>query len=96
MVTSQEAKALDTWNYETGQTIRVVCYTNSPQARLELNGKVVGETKAKDPRNGIVYWDIPYEAGTLKAVGVKDGKEEAKVHLSSPLLQGCTVTYEVK
>ncbi len=84
------AEALDTWNYEAGQTIRVVCYTNSPEARLELNGKVVGETKAKDPRNGIVYWDIPYEAGTLKAVGVKDGKEEANYVIHTNL-RPCTL-----
>lgn len=72
------AEALDTWNYNDGQTVRVVCYTNSPQARLLLNGKTVGETKAKDARNGIVYWDIPFEAGDLTAVGVSDdGKDEA-------------------
>ncbi|MBR4846115.1 MAG: glycoside hydrolase family 2 [Bacteroidaceae bacterium] len=37
--------ATDLWNYREGQTIRVVCYTNSPQARLLLNGEVVGEMK---------------------------------------------------
>lgn len=31
--------AWDLWNYEPGQLIRVVCYTNAPQARLLLNGK---------------------------------------------------------
>lgn len=34
--------AWDIWNYDEGQNIRVVCYTNAPQARLLLNGRVVG------------------------------------------------------
>jgi hypothetical protein len=57
------------WNYENGQSIRVVCYTNAPQARLELNHRIVGETKTFDDRTGILSWDIPYEKGTLEAVG---------------------------
>lgn len=63
-------EALDTWNYEDGQTIRVVCYTNAPKARLVLNGNVVGETKNYDDSNGVIYWDIPYAAGKLTAEGL--------------------------
>lgn len=66
--------ALDVWNYEPGQEIRVVCYTNAPQARLLLNGKVVGEMKPYDEKTGIIHWDIPYQAGELRAEGCdKDG-----------------------
>ncbi|MCQ2197096.1 MAG: DUF4982 domain-containing protein [Bacteroidaceae bacterium] len=80
------AEALDTWNYSEGQQVRVVCYTNSPKARLELNGKPVGEVKAKDPQNGIVYWDLPFEAGTLTAIGVsEDGKDEARYAIHTNL-----------
>ncbi len=63
------AEATDTWNYEEGQDIRVVCYTNAPQARLLLNGKVVGEMKPYDEKTGIIYWDIPFQAGELRAEG---------------------------
>lgn len=67
--------AWDSWNYEAGQEIRVVCYTNAPQARLLLDGKVVGEMKPYDMKTGIIYWDIPYQAGELKAEGCnKEGK----------------------
>lgn len=62
-------EANDTWNYEEGQLIRVVCYTNSPQAKLLLNGEVIGEMQKKDPANGIIHWDIPYKPGTLVAQG---------------------------
>ena len=61
--------AWDIWNYEEGERIRVVCYTNAPQARLLLDGKEVGEMKPYDKKSGIIYWDIPYKAGELKAEG---------------------------
>lgn len=71
-------EATDTWNYENGQEIRVVCYTNAPQAKLMLNGKLVGDMKPYDMSNGIIYWDIPFEAGDLRAVACdKEGLEIA-------------------
>lgn len=61
--------AWDIWNYEEGQTIRAVCYTNAPYARLLLDGKVIGEMKPYDDKTGIIHWDIPYAPGELKAEG---------------------------
>lgn len=67
--------AWDIWNYNPGQKIRVVCYTNAPQARLLLDGKVVGEMKPYDIKTGIIHWDIPYQAGELRAEGCdQEGK----------------------
>ncbi|WP_348822897.1 sugar-binding domain-containing protein [Flavobacterium aestuarii] len=64
----------DAWpiwnNYTEGQLIRVVCYTNAAKARLELNGKVVGEEKNYDEKTGVIYWDIPYAPGKLEAIGL--------------------------
>ncbi len=57
------------WNYEDGQMVRVVCYTNATQAELLLNGKVVGDRKPCDEQSGIIYWDIPYKDGELKVAG---------------------------
>ena len=61
--------AWDSWNYAPGQLIRVVCYTNAPQARLLLDGKEVGPMKPYDDKSGIIYWDIPYQDGELRAEG---------------------------
>lgn len=58
------------WNYEDGQSIRVVCYTNATKARLELNGKIVGQTKEYDESTGIICWDIPYQNGKLEVIGL--------------------------
>ncbi|MDR0394291.1 MAG: DUF4982 domain-containing protein [Tannerella sp.] len=67
------------WNYEEGRTIRVVCYTNAAQARLELNGQLVGETKPYDDKTGIIHWDIPFQPGKLEVIGLdQTGKETAR------------------
>lgn len=67
--------AWDSWNYDPGQLIRVVCYTNAPQAHLLLDGKEVGPMKPYDDKSGIIYWDIPYQDGELRAEGCdKNGK----------------------
>lgn len=60
--------AWDTWNYQPGQSVHVVCYTNASSAALFLNGKQVGEKTPYDMKDGIISWDVPFEAGTLKAV----------------------------
>ncbi|MFB9075991.1 sugar-binding domain-containing protein [Flavobacterium procerum] len=79
---SKDAWAI--WNYENGQKIRVFCYTNAAKARLELNGKVVGETKLYDEKTGIMYWDIPFASGKLEAVGLnKNDKEVSRYAINS-------------
>lgn len=60
------------WNYESGETIRVVCYTNTPKSRLLLNGNQVGEIKTLDDNTGVIYWDIPYAKGKLEVVGMNN------------------------
>lgn len=67
------------WNYTEGQPVRVVCYTNGEQAKLLLDGREVGSPKPYDPETGIIYWDIPFRAGTLEAVAMAaDGRETAR------------------
>lgn len=64
------------WNYNKGQVIRVVCYTNAAQAYLELNGVKVEKTQHDKSKYGVFYWDIPFNAGHLVAVGLDtNGKE---------------------
>lgn len=53
------------WRYRNGQEVRVVCYTNCAESELWLNGKKVGNRQPRNDDRGIIYWDIPYEAGVL-------------------------------
>ncbi|WP_258102807.1 sugar-binding domain-containing protein [Marinoscillum sp. MHG1-6] len=63
-----------TWSYEEGELIRVVCYTNGEEAELQLNGEIVGKRKPYDDESGIIYWDIPFQPGELKACAYRDGE----------------------
>lgn len=64
------------WNYENGQLIRVVCYTNAAKAKLLLNDEEVGQTKNYDDNTGIIYWDIPFQAGKLEVIGIDKNNDE--------------------
>ncbi|MDR2498541.1 MAG: DUF4982 domain-containing protein [Tannerellaceae bacterium] len=71
--------AMPVWNYADRQQIRVVCYTNGAKARLELNGKIVGEEKAYDPAVGVIYWDVAFAQGNLAAIALDaNGQETAR------------------
>ena len=54
------------WNYDDGQSVRVVCYTNTATARLFLNDRPIGGEPQRDEATGILYWDITYAPGTLR------------------------------
>ena len=67
------------WNWRgwEGKTIPVWAATNCDSVELFLNGKSLGEKKLDRDNSLHVEWQVPYEPGTLKAVGKKDGKEVA-------------------
>ena len=65
------------WNYQDGQLIRVVCYTNGDEAELLLNGKVVGGKKPYNHEQAIIHWDIPFEPGVLSVVAYEKGEKVA-------------------
>jgi len=61
------------WNWPAGATVTVTCYTNCPEVRLALNDKEVGTKSLTEAANGALTWQVPYEPGVLRAVGLKDG-----------------------
>lgn len=72
------------WNYQEGQLIRVVCYTNAQRAKLLLNDKEAGIAQNYNDETGIIYWDVPYQAGTLKVIGMDAaGKEISSYEIRS-------------
>ena len=78
--------APDIWNYEEGENVQVFCYTNAAQARLLLDGKVVGEMKPYDPETAIISWEIPFKPGELKAEGCDaDGYVESSYVIRTSL-----------
>ena len=63
------------WNWKAGQTVDVWAYYNkADEVELFVNGKSVGK-RSKKGDDLHVMWRIPFEAGTLKAISRKGGKE---------------------
>lgn len=60
------------WNWQEGDTIDVVAYTNCQEAELFLNGTSFG-TKTFDNDKLHLHWKVPYTAGELKAIGRTNG-----------------------
>ena len=67
--------AAEHWNWPAGATVSVACYTNCAEVELTLNGKSLGVQPATAAVEGVLTWQIPYEAGALKAAGRNGGRE---------------------
>ena len=66
---------VESWNWPSNSTINVLCFANCPEVELTLNGKSIGARKCSEAVNGIISWHVPYEPGTLEAVGRDNGRE---------------------
>jgi beta-galactosidase len=68
-------KVMPHWNWagSEGKDVLVRVATNAPRVRLLLNGKAIGEKDVD--RYEMVSFQVPYSAGKLEAVALRDGKE---------------------
>jgi beta-galactosidase len=66
---------VESWNWTSNTTVSVQCYANCPEVELSLNGKVLGVKKLTEAVNGVLSWQVPFEPGTLKAVGRANGQD---------------------
>jgi beta-galactosidase len=71
------------WNWPDGSTVNVTCCTNCPEVRLTLNDKEVATGRPAETVNGALTWQVPYEPGVLKAVGLKDGRPASEFSLKT-------------
>ncbi len=62
-----------TWPGNEGEPMQVNVYSQCDTVRLELNGKEIAAKKINGGRL-TARFDVPYAAGELKAVGLKNGK----------------------
>lgn len=62
------------WNWQgrEGENIDVWVNSNADEIELFLNKRSLG--KKYMTRNSHLQWEVPYEKGTLKAVGLKNGR----------------------
>jgi beta-galactosidase len=71
------------WNYASGETVRVVAYTNCKRAKLLLNDSPAGEVKEYDDDTGTIVWEIPFQPGTLEAVALQGETEVARTKIQT-------------
>ena len=72
--TSQDVlHLLPHWNWEPGESVRVMVFGNTDEVELLLNGRSLGR-KAMEPL-GHLEWQTVFEPGVLEAVGYRDGRE---------------------
>jgi beta-galactosidase len=57
------------WQNDSRAELPVEVYSNCKTVELFLNGKSLGPKTAAQSTNGILRWNVPFQAGELKAVG---------------------------
>ncbi len=65
----------DNWNFNDGETVKVMSCTNCEEAELFLNGKSLGRYAIDKYVQHI--WEVPFEAGEIKIIAYNGGKEAA-------------------
>lgn len=71
------------WNWAEGEKMKVFTYSNGDTVELFLNGRSLGTKKMADFKKMKMSWEVPFEAGTIKAVAYKDGKVIAEDQLQT-------------
>jgi beta-galactosidase len=59
------------WPGLEGRAIPVIVYTNCDRVELFLNGQSLG-TRDRDDQAMCLRWDVPYQPGTIRAVGYRN------------------------
>lgn len=62
------------WNYSESETITVTVITNCDSVELTLNGRALEPGSSRDEDGVDQRWEVPYEAGELKAAGTRNGR----------------------
>ena len=71
---SRGLRGAEHWNWTEGRKVAVLGCTNCPEVALTLNGRSLPTQSRSQANEGVLRWEIPYEPGTLKAVGRKNGQ----------------------
>lgn len=61
------------WKGREGELIDVCVFSNMQQVELFINDRSLGKKQVSEEEK--LTWKVPYEAGTIRAVGYRDNKE---------------------
>jgi len=78
-----EPPILSHWNIpvEQGRKIAVYTFTNCVSVELLLNGRSLGVKSLADFGDRVIRWDVPFEKGTIKAIGRNAGESACEHRL---------------
>jgi beta-galactosidase len=73
------------WNWlgQEGKPLQVAVYSRCESVRLELNGKVIGEKPVSAATKLTAKFNVPYQPGELRAIGLINGKEISRAVLKT-------------
>ncbi len=71
------------WPGEEGKDLQVEVYSGAEKVRLFLNGKLIGEKPTGRDEQFKAEFTVPYEPGTLKAVGLRGDRVVAESVLAT-------------
>jgi len=69
------------WSGHENQPLEVQVYSACEEAELLLNGKSLGKKETSRKNQWIAKWQVPYEPGVLRAVGLNGSQEAASCQL---------------
>lgn len=72
-----------TWPGYEGKPVKVEVYSESEEVELLLNGKSCGKAMTGEVNRFKAIFDIPYQKGTLEAVGYTKGEETGRFSLKT-------------
>jgi beta-galactosidase len=69
--------AVSDWNWKgyEGRSLEVSVYSSCPEVELFLNGKSLGKKKTDCSTEFMAKWEVPWQAGELKAMGIAGRKQ---------------------
>lgn len=82
------------WNYDSGEDVTVICYTNCPTVEIRLNGKPQGVYRLADfEEDGCISCTVVFREGVLEAAGTaRDGARVTSILETAQAPAGMTVT----
>lgn len=72
-----------TWPGKEGKEVQVEVYSGAERVQLLLNGKLIGEKPTLSEQEFKAVFSVPYTPGTLKTIGLRNGREVAESVLTT-------------
>jgi len=77
------------WNFESGDSLQVLIYSNCPEINLRLNDHSLGKITRNEFEDGVIKTKIMYHPGTIKATAsVKNSEGEIVIITDSLMTSG--------